>query len=40
MTTAQPVAEKIGGTGFDLELIGHHMNRNEKHPTSAERAAA
>ncbi|MGM1330712.1 carbohydrate porin, partial [Klebsiella michiganensis] len=29
--------KKIGGTGFDLELIGHHMNRNEKHPTSAEK---
>ncbi|MCQ4052072.1 hypothetical protein FK514_30020, partial [Klebsiella pneumoniae] len=24
--------KKIAGTGFDLELIGHHMNRNENHP--------
>lgn len=31
------MAEKIAGTGFDLELIGHHMNRNENHPTSAEK---
>lgn len=29
--------KKIAGTGFDLELIGHHMNRNENHPTSAEK---
>lgn len=32
--------KKIAGTGFDLELIGHHMNRNENHPTSAEKAMA
>ncbi|WP_213703835.1 carbohydrate porin, partial [Klebsiella aerogenes] len=29
--------KKIGGTGLDVELIGHHMNRNENHPTSAEK---
>jgi sucrose porin len=29
--------KKIGGTGLDLEFVGHHMNRNENHPTSAEK---
>ncbi|WP_058911487.1 maltoporin [Entomohabitans teleogrylli] len=28
--------KKIAGSGFDLELIGHHMNRNENHPDAAE----
>ena len=29
--------KKIGGTGLDLELIGHRMNRNENHPTAAQK---
>ena len=32
--------KKIGGTGLDLELIGHRMNRNENHPTAAQKVTA